>query len=197
MSAFYTELTLLEGRYAKAFYDVVQKHEVSARKTSDKISHALREAASFFKLLKENTDLYTTLMTPLVARTIQLRVLTRVLKDFSFSKEFSHFVCLVARHGRLTNLKQIFTVLEGYFIRENHIFPVKIIAAKPLNPAELKAIKTLLAHHFGDHLQLTLLTDPKLISGYRIETDEKIFDASFQKQLHLIELNHLNSQQTS
>jgi F0F1-type ATP synthase delta subunit len=70
------------------------------------------------------------------------------------------------------------------------------MAAKPMGSDELKRINTLLTHYFRDTLQLVIETHPSLIAGFRIETPEKVFDASLAKQLRLIQhqLNPISTQ---
>ncbi|MBX9977380.1 MAG: F0F1 ATP synthase subunit delta, partial [Alphaproteobacteria bacterium] len=70
---------------------------------------------------------------------------------------------------------------------ENKIVPVKVMAANPIDSDTLKKINTLLKAHFEDNLNLVIEINPALLSGFRIETPEKVFDASFAKQLRLIQ----------
>ncbi len=184
MSTFSTELTSLEGRYAKALYEATMENQDVS---STKIQNILDEAKDFFLLLDDQKDLAVTLMTPLVSHKIQLRVLKRVLKAFNFSKEFTTFVYLILEHGRITSFKKIVEALTRLYMRETHVIPVKVMTATPLKTDTLKRINTLLNSYFNDKLQLVIEIHPSLISGFRIETPEKVFDASFKKQLRLIQ----------
>ncbi len=179
MSVFYNALTSLEGRYAKALHDTLSSPQ--------DVKSILQEAKNFMLFLKERRDFSITLLTPLVTRTIQMRVLKRVLGALQFSDKFTRFICVVMRHGRLNRLQQIFGILEELYMKENGITPVKVVSAKPLESSELESIELLLVEHFRTP-QLSVTINPQLIAGYYIETPEKVFDASFRKQLRLIQL---------
>jgi len=176
--AFHPEFTSLEGRYAKALYQTVNSAKM--------VEHILAQGRNFLDLLHNQQDLNHVVLKPLVNRKIQQRVLKHVLRVCHFSEEFTRFILLIARHGRLPLVKRIFESLEQIYFAEQDLRPVTITTAVPAEKEDLVRLTNAVKKAYGNNIEVNFSVDPSLVAGYRIMTAGKVMDASLSKQLKLL-----------
>lgn len=60
-----------------------------------------------------------------------------------------------------------------------------VASAIPLNDVQKKHISEAIERHCGKKADVSFSTDPKLIAGYKVKIDNRIFDNSVQRQMDI------------
>ena len=167
--------TKLSARYAKSLLDLAIE------------KNALSSVVDDMTLLKETIhrshDLRILLQSPIIGPAKKLKILEKVFAGRI--GEFTHtFVILMVNKGREPYLLDITTAFTEQYNVYKQITPVKIISAAELDP---KLVDELVAKIKKEanivNLELTTAIDPTLVGGFRVQYEDKLYDASLSTEL--------------
>jgi F-type H+-transporting ATPase subunit delta len=108
--------------------------------------------------------------------------ITKGLEGKALSQALQEFVKLLARANKLKKAPLILESFEKYYQKKHGIIPLEVTTAKPLSEENKKKIIKV----FGSKAELTETTDPSIIGGVIIKTEDIILDGSLKKQLQLL-----------
>ena len=110
---------------------------------------------------------------------VALHESTQGLKGKDLHEVIHNFVALLAREQKLKQAEKIIAEFVAYAKKQEGIRDISISSAHELDTKAINAIKK----SFGEKVEATHVVDESLIAGFVVKTDDKIFDASLQKQL--------------
>lgn len=92
------------------------------------------------------------------------------------------FTALLFKAGQIKQIEKIISEFIKYSKQQAGVIDIEITSARPLTIKLVNEIKKT----FGVKVEAVEKIDPALIGGVKIKTENKIFDASLQKQLKLL-----------
>ncbi len=107
---------------------------------------------------------------------------TKDLEGKALSQALEEFVKILARENKLKKASLIINCFEKIYRKKNGIVPLEVITAKPLTEKSREKIVKV----FGTKAELNETTDPTVIGGIIIKTEDIVLDGSLKKQLQLL-----------
>ncbi|MDO8499533.1 MAG: ATP synthase F1 subunit delta [bacterium] len=104
---------------------------------------------------------------------------TRSLTGAKLSATVAQFAALLSRKHKLKQAPAITRDFIKYSKKQDGIQEIEITSAGELDEKTLEKIK----RAFGKNTEATLKTDPTILGGIKIKTEDKILDASVRTQL--------------
>lgn len=179
MTSLASSLTSLEGRYGRTLYELAP--------SSKDIPEMIEEARSFWSTIQDDPSLKKSLLTKLVHQDIQLKIAKKLVKVFKVSDLMERFIFLLIQKGRFSEFSKIIDHVETLYHHGEGIMDIQVCYANPFSKDERESLKRLLGNQYGKNLEIKFIEDPSLIAGYRVHLPTKVLDASFSKQLRLIQ----------
>ena len=162
-------------RFAKALIDLSQDQGNI---------EAVKEDINLFLKVAENKDFALLLSSPIVKASKKTEIFKSIFESKVQKSTALFFDKVIAkgREGVLVNIANEF--LNQYKVL-NGISTVKLTTATPITEENLKALKVKLlkSEDLLDKLDVEVTVDPTLIGGYKIEFDNKLYDASVAYKL--------------
>lgn len=109
-----------------------------------------------------------------------LYAITLGLKGEKLQLAIKSFIFLLARIHKTGQIKKIIEEFVRYSKKQEGITEIIITSSRKLDDTTLKHVCKV----FGDKVEEELITDPKILGGLKIQTDDKILDASLKTQLN-------------
>ncbi len=164
----------IASRYAKSLLDLAVEQ--------NKVERVLEDIQAFRKAV-EVRDLYLMLKSPIVNLDKKGTVL-KTLFEGKFDELTMAFLNLIVSKGRESFLPEIAnTFVEQYRALKN-IATVKLTTATPWNDASIEALrKKLEGNTTTGEVEIVSAVDPKIIGGFVLEFEDKLYDASVAHQL--------------
>lgn len=165
----------LASRYAKSLVDL----------SSEKGQLEAVQADMLFmqQLAKTNPDVVTLLKSPIVKPDKKQQILAAIF-DGRISAITAAFVKLLVAKGRESNLPEIAQEFSRQYDVLKNISKVKITTAVPLDAAVLDLIRTKVQAGTDMQVKLETAVNADLIGGFVLESNNKLFDASVQRDLN-------------
>ncbi len=164
----------LASRYAKSLVDLaVEKGQLEAVRADMLILQ---------QIAKSNPDVVTLLKSPIIKPDKKQKILAAILEG-KVNPITTAFINLLVVKGRESNLPEMATEFLQQYNKLKNISKVKITTAVPLDPAILSAIKQKVAAGTDKTVEMDTAVEPALIGGFVLETDDRLFDASVQRDL--------------
>lgn len=137
------------------------------------------------KAATENRDLYMLLKSPVVSKMKKANVLEAIFGD-GFQDMTMSFMDILLTKGREMYIPEIATEFLAQYKAMNKISTVKLITAKPIGDAALAAIKAKLVagNELENDVEIETFVDEDLIGGFKLEFNDKLYDASVAHQLN-------------
>lgn len=110
---------------------------------------------------------------------IALYETTKNLNEKQLGEALKAFVEMLYRKGKLKRASSIIEAYISYAKKQEGIVDIEITTARPLDPKTLAAIEKA----FGEKVESTQRVDSSILGGMKVQTGEKIFDASLRTQL--------------
>ncbi len=110
------------------------------------------------------------------------KALLEAVKDLRGEKLYQTletFAALLARDHKLKQANNIIREFVRYYKAGQGIEEIQITSARELDDKTLKKIKAA----FGENVEAEVKIDPGLLGGVRLQTEDKILDASLRTQL--------------
>lgn len=178
-----TEVSAISGianRYATALYELAEEAE-----TLDAIAEELTDLRT---LMVENEDLRKLVRSPLFSSKDKQSAMALILEKAGASQLVSRFVAVVARNGRLFALTGIIEAYLAELARRRGEVKASVVAARPLNDSQTKAIAEILRKMGGDKVTMDVEIDPTLIGGLVIRVGSRMIDSSLKSKLQRMQL---------
>ena len=105
---------------------------------------------------------------------------------------FADFLKLLVENRRLPLAWAASRAYCDIYRKENSIYRVKVVSAKPLDKQEQQRLtKFITAHLDGGTSEMTFATDPDIIGGFTVDIDNERLDASVKNELKQLRLKLL------
>ncbi|PIT87846.1 MAG: ATP synthase F1 subunit delta [Candidatus Magasanikbacteria bacterium CG10_big_fil_rev_8_21_14_0_10_40_10] len=111
---------------------------------------------------------------------IALYEATREIKDSEIATVANNFVLLLSKAHKLKRADKIMTEFIKYAKKQEGIMDIEITGARELDKKTIEEIKKV----FGERTQSVQTTNPDLIGGIVVKTENVIFDASLKTQIN-------------
>ncbi len=165
-------------RYAKSLIDLAEER--------GKLDRVLEDVKSF-KEVSKNRDFELLLKSPIVKPDKKEKVF-KALFEGKYDELTMAFLTILLKKGREAALVDIANEYIIQYKIIKHISTVKLTTASKLSDAALDTIRQkLVASNVTDNnVEITTIVDPKLIGGFVIEFDNRLYDTSVQHKLNLL-----------
>lgn len=105
---------------------------------------------------------------------------------------YADFLKLLRQNKRLPMAGSIARAYCDIFRKENRIYRVTVVSAKPLDAPERQRLTRLIESHLdGGKMESSFSTDPELIGGFTVDIDNERLDASVKNELKQLRLKLL------
>ena len=176
---------IIASRYAKALLRYVAAHGDGDR--------ACRQAMTLEKALSEVPDLRLVLQDPAAVSTGQkLQLLKAALGNEGMCDPLERFLGLVARSGRLDDLRLILHDFIDLYYRSRDVHFATVVTAVPASEALLDRIRSEAERQLGGKVVLDPQVDPSLLGGAVVTVDGYRADASVRSQLQALRNQFIN-----
>lgn len=113
-------------------------------------------------------------------------------EEAKVSGTYADFLKLLKRNKRLSMAGAISRAYCDIYRKENRIYRVTVVSAKPLDaPERQRLLKLIDSHLKGGKMESTFSTDPELIGGFTADIDNERLDASVKNELKQLRLKLL------
>lgn len=184
---------LIPKRYAKALY------KFACEKGADLGLYRLM--GNLGRSFADNPALDSTVANPFVGDDEKIGLLktAAAVSDASASSEdvkvaevYADFLKLLRDNKRLPMAAAIARAYCDIYRKENRIYRVTVVSAKPLDAPEQKRLLKLIENHLdGGKMEYTFSTDSELIGGFTVDIDNERLDASVKNELKQLRLKLL------
>jgi F-type H+-transporting ATPase subunit delta len=174
-----TGVTLLAERYAVALFDVADE-----RRTLDATATDLRQLRA---MLVESPDLGRLIRSPIVSREAAGRAFTALAEAAGLSRLVRDFLAVVARNRRLFAVPAMIEAYLAKLAARRGEITAEVIAAQPLNEAQLDALGEQLRRSVGRRVAVDVRVDAGLLGGIVVKLGSRLVDASLNGRLRRLQ----------
>ncbi|MBK7872434.1 MAG: ATP synthase F1 subunit delta [Saprospiraceae bacterium] len=162
-------------RYAKSLADLAIEQK--------KLDRVLEDVQSF-KQATQNRDFHLFIKSPVIHHGKKQQVIEKLFAS-QYDELTMAFLRILIKKGREAYLPEIANEFIQEYKKYKHITSVRLITAATLGEAAVKAIHDRLETSIetDDNVQIEVVVDEKLIGGFILEFDGKIYDASVKSKL--------------
>jgi len=178
-------VTRIAPRYAKSLIELAVEQ--------DKLEKIQQDILSFQEVLKQK-DFVLMIKSPIIKADKKGSVIKALFGD-KYDKLTLAFFDILLKKGREEFIPEIAKEFLDQYKEIKHITTVTLISATELSKEVLASIREkLLKSNLTDKkIDLQIKVDPKLIGGFVIEFDEKVYDASVMHQLEKMKKGFQNN----
>ncbi len=189
---------LIPKRYAKALY------KFACEKGADRGLYRLM--GNLGRSFADNPALESTVANPFVGEEEKVSLLktaasvglpvsgkeTSEISDTKTEEVYGDFLKLLRQNKRLSMAAAIARAYCDIYRKENRIYKVTVVSAKPLDAPERQRLTRLIESHLnGGKMEGSFSTDPELIGGFTVDIDNERLDASVKNELKQLRLKLL------
>lgn len=166
-------------RYAKSLLDLAVE--------SGKLD-VIRKDVDELIAMGGNRDLAVLLKSPVVNATKKKAIMAELLGKVEADELTKTFVSVLITKGRESDLLGILSAFDGQYNKMKKISSVFVTSATALSAESLAAIRQQLVDAGKTEANVEIFTrvDPKLMGGFVLEFDGKVYDASVAHKLNQI-----------
>lgn len=113
---------------------------------------------------------------------VALFEVTKNIDKSDLKNVLEQFTLILFREGKIKQVDEIIAEFIKHNKQQAGEIDIEITSARPLTAKLVSEIKKA----FGTKVGATEKINPELIGGIKVKTENKIFDASLQKQLKLL-----------
>ena len=166
-------------RYALALYELAKEQSVLLKIET--------EATGLKNLLVSSLDFKNMIISPIVGKNEQAKVIIKIAENNKFSAVFTKFLGFLAFKGRLFFLGKILDSFLNLVSSSKGELKVNLSSSKELLKQEIELIQQDLSKHFGSDIKINYKFDPNLLAGLVIQIGSIMIDASVKNQLKRLE----------
>jgi len=163
----------LANQYAKALLEVVQ-----AEGGAPAAEAALEQIARFVALYRENQDLRTVLLSPVVTNESKMKVIGRLCEAVGAGRTVRNFLNVVTKKRRLALLEAIRIRYQALLDEAEGIVRAEVSSAMPVTDSQRAALEEALGRATGGHVRCGYLVDPGLVGGVMVRIGSAVYDGS-------------------
>jgi F-type H+-transporting ATPase subunit delta len=164
----------LAGRYAKSLIDLA--------KEKNQLDVVFNDAMCFNEVAK-NLEFVALMRSPVVKAEKKIDIFKAIFEGKISELTFSFFK-IVIQKGREIFLKEIMIELENQYNEIKGIKNVKFTSAVAVDAATIEKVKGIIQQTTSlTNINLKTSVNEKLVGGFVLEYDDKLFDASIAKDL--------------
>ncbi|MFN7039497.1 MAG: ATP synthase F1 subunit delta [Alphaproteobacteria bacterium] len=161
-------------RYAKAFFSIAEKENITNIEQDLKILQDLsKDNSSFNKLIS---------LRNLKSKT-QIILLDNILKTKQFSNTTKNFCFFLVKNKRLYALPYIIEEFFNLLADKKGEMKAEVTSAEKLTAQQVMSITTSLEALYKKKINLNLIIDEEILGGLIIKINSKMLDNSFRSQL--------------
>ncbi len=167
----------VDFRYARALSMVVADQKLDVAATRAQLN-------TFANLLGESKELREVLDNPSIPESQKTAVLNALAERTGVSPAVRNFIAVIARHGRIQQIREIVDSYDALADEETHIAEVEIASAHPLDEGNRKLLEQQAIRLSGaDQIRTTYREDASLLGGAVIKIGSTVYDGSVRTQL--------------
>jgi len=167
-------------RYAQALFDLSIKTN-----ESETVSHDLLKIE---KLINESDEFATFLHNPVIPLETRQTILDDILKN-KVEPLSRRFILFLNVKNRLDLLGDVCQVFEKLYLELNEILRVKITSSTALDDGQVGEISKHLKSRLQKNIEPTVINDPSILGGIKIQDGDTIYDYSLSTQLEQFKKN--------
>lgn len=165
----------LAGRYASALFALALQE-----KQADPVLGHLETLAA---LVDQSPDFARVIRSPVVPREQQARAIAAVMQRVGIAGLAAKFVGLVTQNRRLFLLSQMTRAYRILLSQHKGEVAAEVTSARPLDPAQLDAVRAKLAKAAGREVSLSAKVDAKILGGLIVRLGSTMVDSSIRTKL--------------
>lgn len=166
----------VNGRYARAFADVVAEHKLDAPAT-------VAELSEIAGLVTGHAELRNVLENPAVEHREKLGLLDALIKRLRAGKLLRNFVAVLIDHKRIGQIGEIAEQFRQELDARMGIADARVSSARVLTAAEKKSLEQRLAAVTGKTVRATYSEDEGLLGGAVVRIGSTVYDGSVRGQV--------------
>jgi F-type H+-transporting ATPase subunit delta len=165
----------IASRYAKSLIDLAQEN--------GKLEIIKDDIAGFLQVAK-NRDFQMCIQSPIIHTSTKAKVF-QTLFEGKVDKATMAFFNIILTKGRESYLPEIASEFIEQYKEIRKISTIKLITASEVDKKFVEAIKSKFQGSVNTRENVEVLheIDPSLVGGFKVEFDDKLYDASVRHQL--------------
>ncbi|MEN9521889.1 MAG: hypothetical protein RL065_266 [Bacteroidota bacterium] len=174
----------LAGRYAKSLIDLAQEKKQLEVVFND---------AMYFNEVANNQEFVLLMRSPVVKAEKKIAIFKAIFEGKISELTFS-FLKIVIQKGREIFLKDMMAEVENQYNVIKGIKNVKFTSAVAVDAATIEKIKSIIQQTTSlTNINLKTSVNEKLVGGFVLEYDDKLFDASILNDLKAVKKQFLEN----
>lgn len=165
----------LEGRYAKALFELAEK-----KKTSDKVEADL---VQLLKAIADSSALDQAIKNPAISKTSLLKVVAEILKKQGADKLTSDFVGVLVQNGRVRSVGQVVNAYSSLMREARGEEKAYVTTASSLDKKQVEELEKTLGKALSNRIKAEVSVNESIIGGMIVRIGSKMLDASISGQL--------------
>lgn len=166
----------LAGRYAKALMDLASEQ--------GRVEEVFQSVNSLEKTIAQSAELKALFRSPIISTDKKLKVSNALGQQMQMDNLTLSFCNLIINKNRDYFLFEILEAFVDLYKVKNNIAKVALTVAHPLSDAMKASIEQGITKQLSDKkIELNIKVDEKLIGGFILESNNKLFDASIARDL--------------
>lgn len=142
----------------------------------------LDELLDIKKVMSENPEFATVLRYPGIGKQEKTEMLESVFKD-QVDPRVMQFLKVLCLHRKAGDIAEIADAYEQLYDKAQGIERVNVFTATPLSKAQTDRLKLKLEKQLHHSIRMEVHTDPALIAGLKIVTEDSILDNTVRGRL--------------
>jgi F-type H+-transporting ATPase subunit delta len=168
----------LANQYAKALLEVAQ-----AEGGAPAAEAVLDQIGRFAALYRENRDLRTVLLSPVVEHEAKMKVIGRLCDAVGAGRTVRNFLNVVTKKRRLPLLEAIHGRYQALLDEAEGIVRAQVSSAMPVTDGQRAALEEALGRAAGGQIRCGYVVDPKLVGGVMVRIGSAVYDGSVRGRL--------------
>ena len=166
----------LASRYAKSLLDLASERNC--------VEEPLSDIQLLDRICRTSRDFEVMLRSPVIKSEMKIAAINAVVKD-NMHQLTKLFINLLATKGRESVLPEIALAFIEQYNKMKNIRTVNVTTAVAMDEKMRNTVLSKIAAFMpGDTIDLKTTIDEKLIGGFVLETEGRLFDASVKKKLN-------------
>ncbi|MGQ0559679.1 MAG: F0F1 ATP synthase subunit delta [Sphingosinicella sp.] len=168
----------LEGRYASALFVLARDSRTLA--TVEQSLATLKDA------LDQSQELRALAASPLIGRDDKVKAVLAAADALKLDPTTCNFVGVLARNGRLAKLDAAIRAFRRLAAAHRGELSATVTSARPLDDAQVAAIRRKLKDKMGREIAVDLKVDPAILGGLIVRIGSRMIDGSIRTKLHTL-----------
>jgi F-type H+-transporting ATPase subunit delta len=170
----------LAGRYATALFELARDE--------GKLDAVGASLAALRQALGESEALHALTTSPLVSREDALKAVAGVAAAMKLDPIASNFLGVLARNRRLLQLPGAIRAFDLLAARHRGETTAEVTSARPLDKAQIEALKSVLKARLGRDVIVDLAVDPAILGGLVVKIGSQMIDGSIRTKIDTLAL---------